>query len=65
MKIRLLAPVENTRGTFLPGSVVDWPEATARPLIDGGQAELARRAARPVSAQVTPPSTAFRLKKGN
>lgn len=40
MKIRLKAEVVNAKGTFAPGAEVDWPEPTARPLVDTGSAEL-------------------------
>ena len=40
VRIRLLLGAQNARGAYPAGTVVDWPEATARPLVDVGAAEL-------------------------
>lgn len=40
MRIRLLGDVQNGRGVFAAGGIVDWPDADAQPLVDIGAAEL-------------------------
>jgi len=39
MMIRFLQGSSNARGTFPPGTVVDWPVAMAQPFLDAGIAE--------------------------
>ncbi len=38
MKIKLNGTVRNARGVFEAGSEVDWPKATAQPLVKAGHA---------------------------
>jgi hypothetical protein len=45
MRIRLLVPLSNAHGVFRRGQVVEWSEEDARPLLDGGAAEVVTRKA--------------------
>ena len=56
MKIKLRTLVANPDGVFQPGTVVDFPEWSAKQLVDGGFAEALETA--------PPPKKPKKKKKG-